>query len=258
MGILHVTPDSFSDGGEFLDPALACRHAETLVADGADLLDIGGESTRPGSDPVSPEEELERVMPVIREASRLGVPVSVDTTKAVVARAALDMGAAILNDTSALGDPEMAPLAAEYGAGLVLMHMKGTPKTMQADPGYEDVVGEVTAFLRDRRRRAEEAGVPREAIVVDPGIGFGKGLEHNLELLARLDELVALGSPVLVGVSRKRFISMLTGSSRPDDREPGSLAAALAARTRGGSLFRVHDVAAVRQALAVFDAIRIH
>ena len=255
MGIVNVTPDSFSDGGRYLNPVAACRHAESLVADGADLLDIGGESTRPESDPVDPAEEERRVLPVVREAAGLGVPVAVDTTKASVARAAIEAGAKIINDTSALADPEMGALAAEAGAGLVLMHMKGTPRTMQDDPQYDDVVNEVLAFLRERRGRAEDQGVARDAIVLDPGIGFGKRLAHNLELLARLDELAALGSPVLVGVSRKRFIAELTGAKPPDERDPASVAAALQARTRGASIFRVHDVAATRQALTVFDAV---
>ncbi len=256
MAVLNVTPDSFSDGGTYLDPLAACRHAETLVRDGADLLDIGGESTRPGSDPVPEALELERVIPVIREAAVLGVPVSVDTGKARVAEAALEAGASIVNDVTGLADPAMAPLVAGAGAGLVIMHMKGNPRSMQEEPCYDDVTSEVAAWLLEKRRSAENHGISREAIVLDPGIGFGKRLVHNLELLARLDELVRLGSPILIGVSRKSFIGKLAGTERPEDRVPGSLAAMLAARDRGAVLFRVHDVAATRQALTVFESIR--
>ena len=256
VGILNVTPDSFSDRGAFAEPLAALRHAETLVREGADVLDIGGESTRPGAEPVSADEEFRRVLPVLREAMSLGVPISIDTYKASVARAALDAGAAIVNDITALGDPEMAEVVATFGAGLILMHMQGTPQTMQKDPRYADVVDEVRAFLAGRRGVAERAGVPVENIVLDPGVGFGKALEHNLELLARMDELVAMGSPILVGVSRKRFIGTLAGVDEPRDRGPGSLAAMLAARARGVSMFRVHDAGAARQALTVFDAIR--
>jgi dihydropteroate synthase len=256
VGILNVTPDSFSDRGAFASPVDALRQAETLVREGADVLDIGGESTRPGAEPVRAEEELGRVLPVLREAVGLGIPISIDTYKASVARAALDGGAAIVNDITALSDPEMAGVVAEFGAGLILMHMQGTPETMQKDPRYGDVVDEVRAFLAGRRGLAERAGVPVENIVLDPGVGFGKALEHNLELLARMDELVAMGSPILVGVSRKRFIGTLAGVPGPRDRGPGSLAAMLAARMKGVSIFRVHDAGAARQALTVFDAIR--
>jgi dihydropteroate synthase len=255
MGVVNVTPDSFSDGGRYWRPDDACRHARRLVDEGADVLDVGGESTRPGAEPVSAEEELRRVLPVIREAAGRGVPVSVDTVKAPVAAAALEAGAVIVNDVSALGDPEMGPLVARTGAGLVLMHMQGTPRTMQDDPQYGDVVVEVRGFLAERREAAEGCGIPRESIVLDPGIGFGKTARHNIELLASLDRLAELGSPVLVGVSRKRFIGVLTGIGEPSERGPGSLAAALAARWRGGTLFRVHDVAATRQAMTVFEAI---
>jgi len=255
MGVVNITPDSFSDGGRFLDPAAACRRAERLVREGADLLDFGGESTRPGSDPVSDEEEIRRLEPVIREAVTLGVPISVDTSKPAVARAAMEAGAVIINDVGALGDPEMAPLAADAGAGLILMHMRGRPKTMQEDPVYRDLLGEVSTFLNERRDRAETAGVARDHILLDPGIGFGKRLEHNLELIARLSEIAALGSPVLVGASRKRFLGALTGVSAPEDRVAGSVAAAVAARLRGAAVLRVHDVAATREALAVADAV---
>ncbi|HYV50835.1 MAG TPA: dihydropteroate synthase [Dongiaceae bacterium] len=256
VGILNVTPDSFSDRGAFASPADALHQAETLVREGADVLDLGGESTRPGAEPVSAEEELRRVMPVLKEALGLGVPVSIDTYKASVARAALEAGAAIVNDITALGDPEMAETVASFGAGLILMHMQGTPQTMQKDPRYADVVDEVRGFLARRRGVAERGGVPTENIVLDPGVGFGKALEHNLELLARMDELVAMGSPILVGVSRKRFIGALAGVEEPRDRGPGSLAAMLAARMKGVSIFRVHDAGAARQALTVFDAVQ--
>ena len=255
MGIVNITPDSFSDGGRHLDVAAACRRAERLVLEGADILDLGGESTRPGSEPVPEEEEIRRVVPVIREITALGLPLSVDTSKAAVARAALEAGAAVVNDVTALGDPAMGPVVATFGAGLVLMHMRGRPRTMQANPVYEDLLGEVCAFLRERRDRAEACGVARERILLDPGIGFGKRLEHNLELLARLPEIAALGSPVLVGASRKRFLEALTGVAEPEDRVAGSVAAAVAARLRGASVLRVHDVAATREALAVADAV---
>jgi dihydropteroate synthase len=255
MGIVNITPDSYSDGGRYMGVAAACRRAERLVLEGADLLDLGGESTRPGSEPVTEEEEIRRVVPVIREITALGLPLSVDTSKAAVARAALEAGAAVVNDVTALGDPAMGPVVATFGAGLVLMHMRGRPRTMQANPVYEDLLGEVCAFLRERRDRAEACGVARERILLDPGIGFGKRLEHNLELLARLPEIAGLGSPVLVGASRKRFLEALTGVAEPEDRVAGSVAAAVAARLRGASVLRVHDVAATREALAVADAV---
>jgi dihydropteroate synthase len=255
MGVVNITPDSFSDGGRYLDADAACRRAERLVLEGADLLDFGGESTRPGSDPVPAAEEIRRVVPVIEGIAGLGVPLSVDTSKAEVARAALDAGAVIVNDVTALGDPAMAALVAESGAGLVLMHMRGRPKTMQDDPVYEDLMGEVRGFLGERRDRAEAAGVARDRIALDPGIGFGKRLEHNLELLSRLPEIAALGSPVLVGASRKRFLARLTGVTEPADRVSGSTAAAVAARMRGAAVLRVHDVAETREALAVADAV---
>jgi len=257
LGIVNATPDSFSDGGLHLDAAAACRHAETLVAEGADVLDIGGESTRPGADPVPAAEERGRILPVIRETAGWGVPISVDTRKAEVAEAALEAGASIVNDVSALADPRMASLVAGSGAGLVLMHMRGTPRTMQDDPRYDDVAREVAGFLCERRDRAREAGVPFERIALDPGIGFGKTLRHNLELLGRIDELAAFGSPVLVGASRKSFLGKMAGTDDPEARLPGSLAAVLAARTGGALLFRVHDVAATRKALDVFEAVTI-
>jgi len=255
MGILNVTPDSFSDGGLYADPAAACRRAEALVREGADLVDVGGASSRPGADPVPEAVERDRVLPVLGEAVRLGVPVSIDTCRAGVARAALDAGAAVVNDISALGDPGMGPLVAASEAGLVLMHMRGTPGTMQDDPRYEDVVGEVASFLKDRAGLAEGWGVGRERIVLDPGIGFGKTLTHNLTLIGAMDVLAGLGYPMLLGASRKSFLEKLTRAGSPERRVAGSVAAVLAARRRGTALFRVHDVAATREALAVFDAV---
>lgn len=256
MGILNVTPDSFSDGGLHADAGAAMRRAETMVREGADILDVGGESTRPGAEPVPAAEEIRRVVPVVRAAAALGVFVSVDTGKAEVARAALDAGAAIVNDVTALGDPRMAETVRAFGAGLVLMHMRGTPSTMQDDPRYDDVVREVSAYLAGRRDAAEAAGVARERIVLDPGLGFGKTTAHNVALVRRLDALCALGSPVLIGASRKRFLGALTGVENPGRRVIASVAAAVAARLGGASVLRVHDVAATVEALRVADAVR--
>ena len=256
MGIVNVTPDSFSDGGAFLDPAAAVEHGLRLAAEGADILDVGGESTRPGAAPVPLEEELRRVVPVVRGlAARCAVPVSVDTTKAAVARAALAEGAAIVNDVSALRfDPALGPAVAAAGAALVLMHMRGEPRTMQQGPRYDDLLGEVRAELAAALARAAAAGVDPARTIVDPGIGFGKSLEHNLELLERLGELEALGRPVLVGPSRKSFIGRITGAP-PGERVEGTIAACCLAAARGAHVVRVHDVAAVRRGLAVADAI---
>jgi len=256
MGIVNVTPDSFSDGGAFLDPAAAVEHGLRLAAEGADILDVGGESTRPGAAPVPLEEELRRVVPVVRGlASRCQAPISVDTTKAAVARAALAEGAAIVNDVSALRfDPALGPVVAAAGAALVLMHMRGEPRTMQQGPRYDDLLGEVRAELAAALARAAAAGVDPARTIVDPGIGFGKSLEHNLELLERLGELEALGRPVLVGPSRKSFIGGITGAP-PAERVEGTIAACCLAAARGAHAVRVHDVAAVRRALTVADAI---
>jgi dihydropteroate synthase len=259
MGIVNVTPDSFSDGGRFLAPDDAIAHGLRLVAEGADLLDVGGESTRPGSDPVRADVELARVLPVIEAlAARAGVPISIDTTKASVARAALAAGASMVNDVSAFrGDPDMAAVVAEAGVAVCLMHMLGRPKTMQDDPRYDDVVSEVAAFLAERARAAEAAGVDRACICVDPGFGFGKTADHNLALLRRLDAIAAVGYPVLVGVSRKRFVGALARSERFDDaaRVAGTVAANVAAFARGGWMFRVHDVLPNRAGLAVAAAV---
>lgn len=260
MGILNVTPDSFSDGGTFLSPPAAIRQAEQMLAEGADVIDLGAESTRPGSRRVPAEEQVDRlreVLPAVcAAAARAAALVSIDTTRAAVARFALDAGASILNDISAgRDDPEMLSLAARHRVPVVLMHMLGEPATMQTDPRYEDVVAEVRDFLSERIAAAVAAGLPREYCIVDPGIGFGKRREHNLALLAGTKELVRLAVPVLLGPSRKRFIGELTGSADPADRLGGTIAACLAGYAAGASLFRVHDVAPVRQALTVAAAI---
>jgi len=260
MGILNVTPDSFSDGARFLDPAAAVAHGLKLAADGADILDVGGESTRPGSQPVPPEEELRRVLPVVAELSkRTAALISVDTTKAEVARHCLAAGAAIVNDVTGLrGDPDMPAVAAESGAGVVVMHMQGTPATMQHDPHYADVVGEVAAFLQERLHALAAAGISPEAVCLDPGIGFGKALDHNLELLANLGALRRLGRPVCLGVSRKRFLGTVCGRELRD-RDPGSLAVACFAAARGEAhVLRVHDVAPARDAALLLEAIDKH
>ena len=256
MGILNVTPDSFSDGGEFLSPRDAARQAEAMVRQGADILDVGAESTRPGSDRVTPAAQIDRLREVLPAITGLGAVVSIDTTRAAVAEFALDAGAAIVNDVSAgRDDPELLALAAQRGAPLVLMHMLGQPKTMQADPHYENVVAEVRAFLAERVAAAESAGVPAERCIVDPGIGFGKRLEHNLALLREAGAFLGLGGPVLVGPSRKRFLGELTGEQTPAHRVSGTVAACLAAWRRGATIFRVHDVAATVGALTVAEAI---
>jgi len=255
MGVVNVTPDSFSDGGLFLDAEAAIAHGKELARDGADILDVGGESTRPGADAVSPEEEVARTEPVVQELGKSGAEISIDTSKLAVAEAALDAGAAIVNDVTALrGDPEIAELVAARGAGLVLMHMRGDPRTMQVEPVYDDVVEEVKAFLAERTEAAVAAGVAEERIWLDPGIGFGKTLEHNLELLRRLGELRELGRPLVVGTSRKSFIGKIDGSE-VGDRLGGTIASSVLAAERGAEVLRVHDVAACRQALAVAAAI---
>jgi len=255
MGVVNVTPDSFSDGGLYLDPEAAIAHGRELVAAGAEILDVGGESTRPGAAAVSEEVELGRVVPVIRGLSDLECELSVDTSKAPVAAAALDAGAAIVNDVTALrGDPEMAALCAERGATVVLMHMLGDPRTMQDDPRYEDVVAEVRAFLAERLEAALPAGIAEERIWLDPGIGFGKTAAHNMELLRRLGELCELGRPLVVGTSRKSFIGRLDGSAA-GERLGGTIASSVLAAVEGAAVLRVHDVAEVRQALTVATAI---
>ena len=258
MGVVNVTPDSFSDGGEFLDAERAIAHGRELAAQGADIVDVGGESTRPGAEAVGAAAELERVGPVVAALAGdggPGVPVSIDTSKRAVAEAALDAGAAIVNDVTALrGDPEMASLCAERGCGLVLMHMLGDPRTMQDDPRYDDVVDDVKAFLAERIEGAVAEGVAEERIWVDPGIGFGKSVEHNLELTLRLGELRELGRPIVYGSSRKSFIGKLTGAP-VDARLGGTIASSVLAYARGADLLRVHDAGPLRQALTVAEAI---
>ncbi len=252
MGVVNVTPDSFSDGGVFDDDAAAIAHAHRLIAEGAEIVDVGGESTRPGAAPIPVEEELERVIPVIEGIS--GARISIDTMKLAVAEKALDAGAGYVNDVTAFRhDPELAGLVADRGVDCCLMHMLGEPRTMQDDPRYDDVVDDIKAFLEERMAFAVKAGVREERIQLDPGIGFGKTLEHNLELLRRLDELVALGRPIVVGTSRKSFLGRLTGRD-VTERVHGTVATNVIAYERGARVFRVHDVAATRDALEVAAA----
>jgi len=264
MGVLNVTPDSFSDGGRFNNTDAAIAQGERLVEQGADILDIGGESTRPYAQPVSAEEELRRIGPVIEAlAGRIAIPISVDTTKAEVARTALDLGAAMINDVSALRmDAEMGALAASSKVPVILMHMLGSPRTMQSNPVYHDVVEDIRAFLADAIQRAIEAGVARDRIIVDPGIGFGKTLQHNLELIRRVGDFQQLDAPVLIGPSRKAFIrGLLTDEFQQEIRadmpvvENGTLAAVCAAALNGAHLVRVHDVAGARAAVKIVDAL---
>jgi len=251
MGVVNVTPDSFSDGGSFLDPEAAIAQGRRLVSEGAQVLDIGGESTRPGADPVSEDEELWRIKPVLEGLADSGATLSIDTMKPGVARAALELGAGIVNDVSAFRfAPEMAQLVAEAGVHCCLMHMLGEPRTMQLDPRYDDVVSDVKAFLEERLAFAVGEGIDEERVWLDPGIGFGKTLEHNLELIRRLDVLLALGRPVLIGFSRKSTLRRLGAT----DLVSASVAAAVAAYERGASILRVHDVAAHVDALAVARA----
>ena len=257
MGIVNATPDSFSDGGLFLDPDAGLDHAVRLVGQGADILDIGGESSRPGAEPVTQADEIARVVPLITAIrARTSVPISIDTVKPAVARAAMGAGASIWNDIAALTSPGALAAAAELGCDVILMHMQGEPRTMQAAPHYEDVLAEVCAFLLARAAAAMAAGVARDRIWLDPGIGFGKTLEHNLALLGDLDEIVALGFPVLLGASRKSFLSKLDPAAKhPAHRLGGSIAAALAGASAGVAAVRVHDVAETVQALRVWEAV---
>jgi dihydropteroate synthase len=254
MGIVNVTPDSFSDGGRFLDAAAAIDHGRQLLRDGADLLDVGAESTRPGAAPVPPAEQLDRLRPVLEALAPLA-PVSVDTASARVAEAALGLGAEVVNDVTALRDPGMAPLVAASGAGLVMMHMRGTPETMQDDPRYDDVTRVVSAWLQVRLGAARRAGIDPERVVLDPGIGFGKTARHNFELLARLEELGTLGRPLLVGVSRKRFLGAALDLAA-DQRLEGGLAATAVAVLHGARVIRTHDVAATVRAVRIADEVR--
>ncbi|HLU53183.1 MAG TPA: dihydropteroate synthase [Acidimicrobiia bacterium] len=254
MGVVNVTPDSFSDGGLFVDTQRAIAHARSLIADGADIIDVGGESTRPGADPVDAATEIRRVLPVVEALAGEAV-VSIDTAKAGVAQAAVEAGAEIINDVAAGSDPGMLDVMAETGAGVVLMHMKGTPRTMQDDPRYDDVVGEVRDFLLRRAGDAQARGVDRRSIVIDPGIGFGKTAEHNLELLRRLSDLVATGFPVLVGTSRKAFLGRITGIDDPRRRDVATAATTSLAVASGAAVVRVHDVEVSRQAAQVAWAV---
>jgi dihydropteroate synthase len=255
MAIVNVTPDSFSDGGRFLDAGAAIEHALNLVADGAEILDIGGESTRPYSEPINADEELRRVLPVIeRLTKQVDVPISIDTSKAVVAKAALEAGAQIVNDVTGLeGDAGMVALVRESRAGVCVMHMQGTPQTMQDDPTYADVVGEVCGYLRRRRDALIAAVIEQQRICLDPGIGFGKTHEHNIRLMAHCHEFHVLGCPLLVGHSRKGFLGKLIGDKEAD-RTSATIGAALSLALQGVQIVRVHDVRAVREALAAFEA----
>jgi len=256
MGVLNVTPDSFSDGGRYIDPSAAMEHACRLASQGADIIDVGAESTRPGAQRVPPEGQIARLKDVLPALAEIAPMFSIDTTSAAVAGFALDAGAAMINDVSAgRDDPGMLPLAASSGAAIVLMHMLGEPGTMQINPQYKDVVGEIRDFLGQRIDAAVAAGVSRERIIIDPGIGFGKKLAHNLAILAGLGVLAELGRPILVGPSRKRFIGELTGVEDPSRRASATVAACLASWRRGATVFRVHDVSELRAALAVESAI---
>jgi len=257
MGIVNVTPDSFSDGGRYLGVEAAIAHARRLAAEGAAIIDIGGESTRPGAGAVSPEEEIDRTIPVIRVLAEEGVRVSIDTRHAAVMKAAVEAGASIINDISALeGDPDSLAVAARSGASVVLMHMRGQPADMQLAPHYENAPREVHDYLAARLEACLAAGIAEDKLCVDPGIGFGKSVEHNVQLLATLDDLHSLGVPVLLGVSRKSFIGALSRQEPADRRVGGSLAAALAGLDRGVKILRVHDVAETVQAVAVWHAIK--
>lgn len=255
MGVVNVTPDSFSDGGSYLRADDAVVQGLRLADEGADYLDIGGESSRPGADEVSEQEELDRVAPVVELlVAQTDVPISIDTYKPGVARACLELGARVVNDITGLEDPRMVEAAADAGAGVVIMHMKGRPKTMQREVRYDDLIGEVRDFLAERAQRARAAGI--ENVLVDPGIGFGKTATHNFEILRRLGELTSLGFPVLVGPSRKSFLGALPSHLPAEERLEGTLAAVAVAVVNGASVVRVHDVAAARRAVEVADAIR--
>uniref|UniRef100_A0A7V4G842 Dihydropteroate synthase n=1 Tax=Desulfobacca acetoxidans TaxID=60893 RepID=A0A7V4G842_9BACT len=257
MGVVNITPDSFADGGLYFSPELALRHALDLAEAGADILDLGGESTRPFSEPLPLEEELRRVIPVIAQLRpRVSLPLSIDTYKAPVARAALEAGADIINDISALRfDPHMAPLAREARAPVILMHMQGVPRDMQTNPHYDDLLGEIKAFLAQRRDFALSQGIPLDRIVLDPGIGFGKTFQHNLEIINNFDTFTDLGCPLLIGPSRKAFIGHLLGGLPPAERDVGTLAALAVAVARGAAVVRVHNVRLARQFFTVFRAI---
>jgi dihydropteroate synthase len=256
MGILNVTPDSFSDGGQFFDPGEAVEHGLEMAVEGAAIIDVGGESTRPGSDPVSTNQQIERVVPVIEAlCERTNIPVSIDTYKFEVAEAALEAGAGMINDITALSDERMGELATERQVPVVLMHMQGTPVTMQIEPKYDDVVSEVLEFLLGRAEQAEKFGIPKDMIFIDPGIGFGKTAEHNLMLLRNIDKFVAAGYRVLVGTSRKRFIGEITGKEEPTERIFGTAATVALCAAAGVSIVRVHDVAEMVDVVKVANTI---
>jgi dihydropteroate synthase len=256
MGVLNVTPDSFSDGGKFASAAAAAEQARSMASAGADLIDIGGESTRPGSQSVPAAQQVERVIPVLRAVAGLAVVFSIDTTDSAVASAALDAGAVVINDISAgRNDPEMLPLAASREVPVILMHMQGTPATMQDRPNYSDVMGEVIEFLSERIRAAEAAGLAREKILADPGIGFGKTLDHNLSLMRQQRELLALGRPVVIGTSRKGFIGKITGETEPSKRLFGTAASVAWSIANGADIVRVHDVGPMTQVVRMMRAI---
>ncbi len=255
MGVVNVTPDSFSDGGHYKGAREAIEHGLRLIGEGADLIDVGGESTRPGADPVPAEEELRRVLPVVEGLAAAGVLVSIDTSKASVAISAVQAGAVIVNDVTALGDPDMAAVVADQEAGLVVMHMQGNPRTMQAEPRYDDVVAEVSGFLVERAAVAEAAGVERRSIAIDPGIGFGKTIDHNLALLRDLGVLADLGYPLLVGTSRKTFLGKVTGRTSPEDLDLASAVSVALAIERGADILRVHNVTACKEAALLAFAI---
>jgi len=256
MGVVNVTPDSFSDGGDYLDARAAIAHGKALVADGADILDIGGESTRPGSNPVSVDEECARVIPVIEGLKNEHAIISIDTRHSEVMQRAIDAGARIVNDVTALThDPQSAKVCLDADVDIVLMHMQGDPQTMQDNPTYDDAALDILNYMGERIISLEEMGLSREKITIDPGIGFGKNLEHNLRILSGIDAFHALGVPLLLGVSRKSFITKIDRDVAPKDRVAGSIAAAIAGWDRGVQIFRVHDVAETRQALAVWRAI---
>jgi dihydropteroate synthase len=256
MGVVNVTPDSFSDGGRFLDPGVAVEHGRRLAAEGADLIDVGGESTRPGADPVPVDEELARVLPVVEAlAATVDVPVSIDTRRGAVARAAIAEGAWVVNDVTGGRDPELLGAAADTGAGLVLMHMLGEPRTMQADPRYDDVVAEIGTYLGHRLAAAVEAGVPGEHVALDPGLGFGKTLQHNLVLMREIAAFAELGRPVVVGPSRKSFIGAVLDGASVDERLEGTAGAVAWLAGRGAHVVRVHDVREMVRVVRVVDAI---
>jgi len=257
MGILNVTPDSFSDGGQFAEQGSALDHARKMVSQGADIIDVGGESTRPGAKPLSEEDELGRILPIIeRLSTEITVPVSVDTYKSSVAKKALAAGASIINDISGLRfSPDMARVAADHGAAVVIMHIKGTPRDMQVNPEYRDVIAEIIAYLDESAGIALSAGIPRDRIMIDPGIGFGKTLEHNLTILQRLDELRSLGFPIVLGTSRKRFIGTVLDTAEPKDRVEGSAATVALGIRHGASIVRVHDVAYMTKVARMTDAV---